>query len=85
MVNRYTCTQGFTFGDGTTEKTVECKKIISSSGTDATYEWEALNDSCQGKVTRSHEAVTNSVIPNGHSAKYSVLLFGRIFGRILFT
>ena len=46
MVNRYTCNPGYTFGDGTTEKTVECKKIISSSGT----EWEALNDSCQGKV-----------------------------------
>ena len=27
----------------------------------------------------------SSVIPNGHSAEYSVLLFGRIFGRILFT
>ena len=55
MVNRYTCNPGYTFGDGTTEKTVECKKI--TNGNDVSYEWEALNDSCQGKVTKAHVAV----------------------------
>ena len=63
MVNRYTCNQGYTFGDGTREKTVECKKVTSSSGADVTYEWEALNDACQGKVTRSHIAVTKHLSP----------------------
>ena len=56
MVNRYTCNQGYTFGDGTREKTVECKKI--TNGTDVTYEWEALNDSCQGKITKGLLAVS---------------------------
>ena len=49
VLNRYTCKDHYRFSDGSQSKTVQCKKIPGTPPTEDRYEWEPLNDLCEGR------------------------------------